>query len=100
MRGIRIGETFEEVAAVCGRIASPHVTNWYEAPCASWQAAYLRIALEHIVPEYHSHSRLEMQRVLDEKMFPRSLYKKGGAEQDGFFLRCVEHHRWRTCSSR
>jgi hypothetical protein len=83
-------------AAVCGRIGSPHIPNWYESPCASWNADYLRIALNHLIPEYFAPTREEMQRMLDEKMFPNSKYKKGGAEQDGFFLRCIEHHKWQT----
>jgi hypothetical protein len=83
-------------AAVCGRIGSGHIENWYESPCASWNAECLRHALTHIVPGYFSPSREEMQRVLDEEMFPNSKYKRGGAEQDGFFLRCIEHHGWKT----
>jgi hypothetical protein len=83
-------------AAVCARIGSPHILNWYESPCASWNAGYLRIALSHLKPEYFAPTREEMQRVLDEQMFPNSKYKKGGAEQDGFFLRCIEHHNWQT----
>ena len=85
-----------EYAAVCGRIGSPHIENWYEAPCASWKADRLALCLEHVVPAYFSPSREEMQRVLDEEMFPDSKYKRGGAEQDGFFLRCIEHHKWKT----
>jgi hypothetical protein len=91
----RENQTFK-YAAVCARIDSPHITNWYESPCASWNAAFLRRALDHVVPEYFSSDRLVMQRALDEKMFPASAYKKGGAEQDGFFLRCIEHHGWKT----
>ena len=91
------GQPIDKYAAVCGRIGSPHIPNWYESPCASWNADCLRIALSHIVPEYFSPDRLVMQKVLDEKIFPNSKYKKGGAEQDGFFLRCIEHHGWKTC---
>jgi hypothetical protein len=84
-------------AAVCGRIGSPHIPNWYESPCASWNADCLRTALGHLVPEYFTPDRKEMQRVLDEVMFPKSKYRKGGSEQDGAFLRCIEFHGWRTC---
>ncbi len=83
-------------AAVCGRICAPHITNWYESPCASWSANHLRIALSHLVPEYFAETRLEMQRVIDEKIFPGSRYKHGSTEQDGFFLRAIEHHKWTT----
>lgn len=84
-------------AAVCGRIPSPHIPNWYESPCASWNAKYLKEAIAHVVPEYFSENRDKMQDVLDTVVFPKSKYLKGGAEQDGFFLRCIEHHKWRTC---
>lgn len=84
-------------AAVCGRIASPNIPNWYESPCASWNASHLRSALSHLRPEYlDATTRHEMQRILDEKIFPNSKYKHGGAEQDGFFVRAIEHHRWAT----
>ena len=83
-------------AAVCGRIPSPHIPNWYESPCASWNAACLRTALGHIVPEYFSGDVKQMLKALDETMFPNSKYKRGGSEQDGYFLRCIEHHGWKT----
>jgi hypothetical protein len=89
-------ESLKRCEVACARIDSPHIPNWYESPCVSWNATFLRRALEHVVPEYFSSDRLVMQRVLDEKMFPASAYKKGGAEQDGFFLRCIEHHGWKT----
>ena len=41
-------------------------------------------------------TREKMQHVLDTIVFPQSKYLKGGAEQDGFFLRCLEHHGWKT----
>jgi hypothetical protein len=85
-----------EYAAVCGRIGSPHITHWYESPCASWNAEKLRHCLEHVVPRYFSPSREEMGKVLDEQMFPNSKYKKGGFEQDGMLLRCIEFHGWKT----
>jgi hypothetical protein len=84
------------LACVCGRIGSPHITDWYESPCASWQGEYLQKAVSHVIPEYFCDDRLKMQKVLDEKIFPNSKYKKGGAEQDGFLLRCVEHYKWKT----
>jgi hypothetical protein len=83
-------------AAVCGRIASPHIPNWYESPCASWNAGHMTVALKHVIPEYLADTREEMQIVLDERIFPGSQWKKGGAEQDGFFLRCIEHGGWKT----
>ena len=83
-------------AAVCGRMGSSHISNWYESPCASWNADCLRQALTHVIPEYFGRTREEMQTVLDTKMFPNSRYKRGGAEQDGFFLRCIEAHGWKT----
>jgi hypothetical protein len=86
----------ERYAAVCGRSASPHITNWYDAPCASWNVYRLHDAINHVIPEYFAPSRAEMQKVLDEKMFPKSKYRKGGAEQDGFFLRCIEFYKWKT----
>jgi hypothetical protein len=85
-----------EFAAVCGRIGSPHIPNWLEIPCISWNADCLRTALGHLVPEYFCADRKEMQRVLDEIVFPKSKYRRGGAEADGFFLRCVESHNWKT----
>ncbi|HVI10434.1 MAG TPA: glycosyltransferase [Candidatus Binatia bacterium] len=85
-----------QFACVCGRIGSPHITNWYESPCASWITGALADALAHVIPDYFSDDRKEMQRILDEKIFPESKYKKGGAEQDGFFLRCIEYHGWKT----
>lgn len=86
-----------QYAAVCGRIGSAHIPHWFELPCNSWKADKLKICVDAVPAEYFSTNRLEMQRVLDEKIFPASKYKKGGAEADGFFLRCIEHHGWKTC---
>ena len=83
-------------ACVCGRLSE--VPNWYESPCASWDTDYLLVALEHVHarPEYLTQTkREEMLRIVDE-MFPKSRYRKGGAEQDGFFLRVIEDRGWRT----
>jgi|SRR5579859_958346 len=97
-RTLEIGDYYrgDQYAAVCARIPSKHLASWYESPCASWNANYLRKALSHVVPEYFATTRQEMQRVIDTKMFPKSRYARGGAEQDGFFLRCVEHYKWKT----
>jgi hypothetical protein len=83
-------------AVACGRIPAAHIENWYESPCASWNAVFLQTALCHLIPEYFCGDRKVMQRVLDEKIFPNSKYKKGGAEQDGFLLRAIEHYKWKT----
>ena len=85
-----------EYACVCGRIGSPHIPNWYESPCASWLTSHMKDALAHLVPGYFCELRTAMQIILDDEMFPNSKYKKGGAEQDGFFLRCIEYHGWKT----
>src|SRR4029077_8769279 len=53
-------------------------------------------ALARVVPEYHASDRLDMLKALDQQMFPHSKYKRGGAEQDGFFLRCIEHCGWKS----
>jgi hypothetical protein len=88
--------TSGEYAAVCGRIGSPHIPNWYESPCASWRIDRITTALEHVDPRYLAGTREEMGAILDGDMFPNSKYKKGGFEQDGFFLRCIEFHEWKT----
>lgn len=91
-----------QYAAVCGRINSPHLKNWYESPCASWDASKMAQALGHLIPEYYTSSREEMQRLLHEVMFPTlrrmdgKPYKKSGAEQDRFFQMCIEYHGWLT----
>lgn len=90
------GTPQKEFAAVCARIPSKHLASWYESPCASWNAEYLKIALSHVVPEYFAPTRQEMQRIVDTKMFPNSRYVRGSCEQDGVFLRCIEFHKWRT----
>ncbi len=84
-------------ACVCGHIGSPHQVNWYTSPCASWNSDYLKIALGHVTPGYlQAETREEMLRVIDTDIFPKSKFKRGGSEQDGFFLRCIEAHGWRT----
>jgi hypothetical protein len=86
----------KQYAAVCGRIDSPHLPNWMESPAISWDAECLAVALGHFIPEYFTQTRNEMQRVLDEVMFPNSKYRHGGAEQDGAFLRVIEFYGWKT----
>jgi hypothetical protein len=90
------GKNAQDFAAVCARSASPNIENWYDAPCASWNADRLREAITHVLPAYFTESRAQMQAVLDQQMFPKSRYRKGGAEQDGFFLRCIEANKWKT----
>lgn len=86
-------------AAVCARICAPsRISGWYSSLAASWSASDLRVALQHLVPEYFADSRMAMRQIVDEKIFPASRYRKGGAEQDGFLLRAIEYHRWITKS--
>jgi hypothetical protein len=86
------------VAAVCGRIPSEHFENWYSAPCASWNADKLCIALSHVTPKYlAAKTQEEMRVIVDEQMFPKSrFYRCYSPEQDGFLLRCIEHYGWQT----
>ena len=84
-----------EYAAVCARIPSPNLKYWYDAPCATWTPEALKWCFSMIPPGYFCESREEMQRLLD-LAFPKSVYRKGGAEQDGFFLRCIEAQKWAT----
>ena len=91
----RLKLSTKQYACVCARISE--VPNWYESPCVSWDADHLARALEHLVPNYlDGQTREQMQKVLDAEMFPKSRYLRGGAEQDGFFLRVIEEHGWRT----
>lgn len=85
-------------AAVCGLSPSEHIENWYSAPCVSWNAACLRTALSHITPEYLNATTQEEQRVIvDEQMFPKSrFYRCYSPEHDGYLLRCIENHGWKT----
>ncbi len=85
------------VAAVCGGLGNT-VDTWYTSPCASWNAEHLRKCLELIPPGYlEATTREEMQKILDEYgPFKKSHFRYGSAEQDGFFLRCIEHFGWKT----
>ena len=82
-------------ACVCARIAASRIENWYESPCASWNAECLRQALALVPQGYFADTREQMQILLDAA-FPKSRYKRGGCEQDGLLLRCVEHFGWKT----
>lgn len=83
-------------ACVCGRLSE--VPNWYESPCVSWDAEHLLIALDyvHAKPAYLTQKTREAMLNIVDEMFPKSKYRRGGAEQDGFFLRVIEHHNWKT----
>jgi hypothetical protein len=84
-------------AAVCGHVGNA-LDTWYTSPCASWRAENLKQCLE-LVPTYYleARTREEMQRILDgAPQFKKSKFKYGSCEQDGFFLRCIEHFGWRT----
>lgn len=84
-------------AVVCGHIGNS-LNTWYTSPCASWRAEPLRKCLE-IVPAGYAEAanREEMQKILDAPPeFQRSAFRYGSAEQDGFFLRAIEHFGWKT----
>ena len=82
--------------AVCGHIGN-HLDTWYTSPCASWNVACLRKCLEFVPEGYFCETREGMQKILDEcEHFKASRFRYGSAEQDGFFLRCIEHFGWRT----
>lgn len=83
-------------ACVCGSIGNDQDT-WYTSPCASWRAQSLRQALDLVPPNYFQPTREDMQSVLDAYApFKKSKYRFGSAEQDGYFLRCIEHFGWKT----
>lgn len=91
----RLALSNKAIAAVNGRVPQDPTTTWYESPCASWNIAQLRQALEKVPLGYFAETREEMQAVLD-RAFPNSHYIYGSAEQDGFFLRCIEFFKWKT----
>ncbi len=84
-------------AAVCGHVGN-ELDTWYTSPCASWDAEHLRKCLKLVPPGYlEATTREEMQKILDECLtFKKSHYRYGSAEQDGYFLRCIEHFGWKT----
>jgi hypothetical protein len=84
-----------QFAVTLGRIPADITSTWYEAPCASWNASCLALCLEKVPLGYFADSREEMQKILDAA-FPNSRYRYGSAEQDGFFLRCLEFFKWKT----
>jgi hypothetical protein len=83
-------------AAVCARIHGDRSTVWYDAPCASWNATYLRQALAMIPDGYLTAKSRNEMTVLADATFPNSRYRYGSGEQDGFLLRCIEHFKWQT----
>jgi len=82
-------------AVALGRIPGDTLSTWYESPCASWNASCLSMCLEKVPIGYFANTREEMQTIVDAA-FPHSRYKFGSAEQDGFFLRCLEFFKWKT----
>ena len=84
-------------AAVCGHVGNEQDT-WYTSPCASWLPDKLQICLEAIPKGYlEARTREEMQKILDDcELFKKSKFRFGSAEQDGYFLRCIEHFGWKT----
>lgn len=88
----------ENVAAGNGRIPGDPLTTWYESPCASWNTDKLALCIDAVPPGYlDCGTREEMQAILDAApLFAKSRYRYGSAEQDGFFLRCIEQYGWRT----
>ncbi len=85
-------------AVALGRIPGDAASTWYESPCVSWNAGCLRQCLELIPPGYlEATTREEMQKILDDcPTFKKSKFKFGSAEQDGFFLRCLEYFGWKS----
>lgn len=85
-----------QFAAVCGHIGNQQDT-WYTSPCASWKADKLAECLKLTPDGYFCETREGMQKALDSSLdFARSKFRYGSAEQDGFFLRCIEYFGWRT----
>lgn len=85
-------------ACALGRIPGDASSTWYESPCVSWNANRLRECLDIIPPGYlEATTREQMQKILDEyPPFKKSRFIYGSAEQDGYFLRCIEHFKWKT----
>lgn len=82
-------------AVALGRIPGDTLSTWYESPCASWNVGCLSLCLEKLPIGYFADTREEMQKVVDAA-FPHSKFQFGSAEQDGFFLRCLEFFKWKT----
>jgi hypothetical protein len=85
-------------ACALGRIPGDTASTWYESPCVCWQAEALCRCLELIPDGYlEATTREEMQLILDHcPHFKNSKFRYGSAEQDGFFLRCLEYFGWNT----
>lgn len=82
-------------AVALARMPGDPPSTWYESPCVSWNSEHLAIALQHIPDGFFAPNRLAMLAVLDAA-FPKSRYRMGSGEQDGFFLRVIELRGWRT----
>lgn len=82
-------------AVALGRIPADTLSTWYESPCVSWNAKCLKQCLDLVPHDYIATSREAMQTCLDGA-FPRSRFIYGSAEQDGFFLRCLELLAWKS----
>ena len=82
-------------ACALGRIPDDRLSTWYTSPCVSWNSRALMQCLEKVPLGYFAPTREEMQKIVDAA-FPGSRFHFGSAEQDGFFLRCLEFFRWRT----
>ena len=82
-------------ACALGRIPGDTGTTWYESPCVTWRAECLSKCLELVPLGYFAETREAMQKIADAA-FPHSKYRFGSAEQDGFFLRCLEFLKWKT----
>ena len=92
----KVGGTDPKYAVALGRIPGDVLSTWYESPCVSWNAARLKQCLDKVPVGYiRATTREEMQRLADDA-FPRSRHRYGSAEQDGFFLRCLEFFGWKS----
>jgi hypothetical protein len=86
----------QNYAIALGRVPGDPPSTWYESPCVSWNVQRLRECLSLIPSGYcESKTRDDMLKVLDAA-FPKSRYRLGSAEQDGFFLRAMEYMKLKT----
>jgi hypothetical protein len=84
-----------QYAVALGRIPSDIESTWFESPCVTWNAKCLEMCLEKIPLNYFSETIEGMQKAVDAA-FPHSKFCFGSAQQDGFFLRCLEFFKFRT----
>ena len=82
-------------AVALGRLPGDPPSTWYESPCISWNTSCLRQALAMVPKDYCGPTREDLQKAAD-RAFPNSRYRYGSGEQDGLFLRIIEHFKWRT----